>query len=85
MCAAGHAPSPIPRPATAGVYVTAWEPRAPCRAIWYDVLRVVWNRRMPPGMRRALPAGLDGGVYVFLVILTCRLYQGFAVEAFVRL
>ena len=31
------------------------------------MLRVVWNRGMPPGMRRALPSGLDGGVYVFLM------------------
>ena len=38
---------------------------------------------MPPGMRRALPSGLDGSVYVFLAISTCWLYQGFAVEAFV--
>ena len=34
----------------------------PC--LWCGMLWVVWNRGMPPGIRRALPAGFDGGLYV---------------------
>ena len=34
----------------------------PC--LWCGMLRVVWNRGMPTGMRRALPSSLDGGMYV---------------------
>ena len=34
----------------------------PC--LWCGMLWVVWDRGMPPGIRRALPSGLDGGMYV---------------------